>query len=201
MIHNDKPVGTSGIALNMRRPPLDDVPVRKALAYAFNREEMLAKLLHNLYTPLHSYHSGDWANPDNKHIKLNRTAQQLLAEAGWKERDREGYLVKGGKRLELELAYWVDRTLPGLSRPTRKTCAVLGVKLDLKRITAAALFPAVIGDRNFQMADMAWGSLRYMNPEAEWASDEPGGQQRRSSSQGRPCGRAVQGLRQGLQPG
>src|SRR5262249_18457887 len=97
-------------------------------------------------------------------------AQQLLAEAGWKERDADGYLVKGGKRLELELAYSLDRSVPGLTI-YQEDLRRLGVKLDLKYLTTAALFPALSGDRNFQMAEMAWGTNRYINFEAEWSSE------------------------------
>ena len=93
--------------MNTRRPPFDDIRVRKALALLLNRAQMLEKLFFNEYLPDNSYYPGTiYENPNNPKNDYNpQEAVKLLAEAGWKDRDAQGRLVKDGKPLTIELLY------------------------------------------------------------------------------------------------
>ena len=96
----------SRIALNLRNPILSDVRVRKALAYAINKPELIDKVTHGVDM------SGDsdqppflWAhasglNPYNYNPAL---AAQLLDQAGWKL-GPDGYRYKDGHRLALGIS-------------------------------------------------------------------------------------------------
>src|SRR5262249_2353229 len=46
-VFSNYPSGFSGFPMNTRRPPFDDIRVRKALALFLNRKEMLEKLFFN----------------------------------------------------------------------------------------------------------------------------------------------------------
>ena len=48
-IYNHKPVGFQGFAMNMRRPPFDDVRVRKAMAHLINRPMMNKTMMYDQY--------------------------------------------------------------------------------------------------------------------------------------------------------
>ena len=48
-IYTLDPSGHAGLAINMRRPPLNDVKVRKALAYLYDRPLFMEKLFFNEY--------------------------------------------------------------------------------------------------------------------------------------------------------
>lgn len=99
--------------LNVQKPPLDDQRVRAALRASFD----LPSALQSIYfgkreqawtalspaTPLAGAYNetleGKWSfDPDE--------AARLLDEAGWTERDAEGYRVKDGQRLSL---HWTVR--------------------------------------------------------------------------------------------
>ena len=83
-IENKKPVGFQGIALNLRRPPLDDGRVRQALAHLYHREKMNTTLMHGAYFLHRSYFEDlyDAATPcNNPFYEFNKgRARALLAE-------------------------------------------------------------------------------------------------------------------------
>lgn len=80
------------IGWNNARPPFDDANVRRALAHAINRQEIIDALLYgegelasSTIPPWHDMH------PDVESLPFDRTrAQQLLDEAGWLDRDGDG---------------------------------------------------------------------------------------------------------------
>lgn len=170
-IDNDEPLGASGIVINMRIPPLDDVRVRKALCYLYNRRKLIEKLFYRQYEPLHTYFPGtDYANPQNEPIDYNPDeARRLLAAAGWTEMNRAGILVKDGRPLELELIYSskvVERYLSIFQRDCRKA----GVMIHLKQLTRASRFQMTYGNRSFQLATQGWGGALDPNPAVNWLS-------------------------------
>ena len=54
-VENYNPIGFQGFAMNMRRPPFDDVRVRKAMCHLLDRARMNATLMHNQYFLHRSY--------------------------------------------------------------------------------------------------------------------------------------------------
>lgn len=169
-IFNDEPRGTFGIALNTRRPPFDDIRVRKAFALLFHRELMIEKLAFNQYLPLNSYHPASvYENINNPKTPYDpEQALKLLAEAGWKERDSRGRLVKNGQPLEVELMY-PDKTWEQYFTIYQEDLGKVGITLNLRLITPEALFSATLG-RRFQMAWSAWSGLHFPNNETSFHS-------------------------------
>ncbi|HOT06303.1 MAG TPA: ABC transporter substrate-binding protein [Methanotrichaceae archaeon] len=100
---------TTGIYINSKRWPLNDVRVRKALNYAVDRDMIVDQIYLGIGDPAKGIISP--AIPWNADIQLNgyphnlSCAKGLLAEAGWYDSDGDGYLEKDGKVLELELTY------------------------------------------------------------------------------------------------
>jgi microcin C transport system substrate-binding protein len=170
-IYNDDPMGVQGIAINMRKPPLDDIRVRRALSYLQNRKVLIDKLFFNEYTYLDSYYSGtQYANPDNEKIRFNpELAQQLLSEAGWTDRDSDGVLKKDGKRMEFELLY-SSAQLERVLTVFQESCLKAGVKINLKLTNGPTLFQTVISERKFELSSMAWTGSVFPEPEVEWSS-------------------------------
>ena len=72
-----------------------------------SRTVRFKKLFFNEYVPLNSYFAGGvYENPDNpKNPYDPQEALKLLADAGWKDRDAQGRLVKNGQPLQIELLY------------------------------------------------------------------------------------------------
>ncbi|GAB4272738.1 MAG: extracellular solute-binding protein [Candidatus Rifleibacteriota bacterium] len=166
-IFTHRPIGLSGIAFNLRKPPFNDVRVRKAIAHLYNREKMMDKLFFNEYEYLDSFFPNSvYANPDNPKIRFDPdTAVQLLEEAGWlqKNRDADGWLVKDGKRFEINLNY-VQKSSERIMTIFQEDLKDVGIKLNLKQVTWATDMKQV-GERNFEMSSRAYGGLLFPNPE------------------------------------
>jgi microcin C transport system substrate-binding protein len=163
-IFNNNPNGISGVAMNTRREPYNDIRVRKALRHLFNRELMIQKLAFNEYVPMDSTYAGSvYENPDNEKIKYDpQKALQLLSEAGWKDRDSAGRLSRKGQPLTLELVYGT----PGFERyftVYQEDLRKLGITLNLRLVTWETLIK-LLDDQSFQMALISYTGEVFPNP-------------------------------------
>ncbi len=91
--------------IRINNPSVEDVRVRQALNIGFDREELVSTVLTDSYRPATGlttdefrYGSGGFA--DELAYDPDR-ANELLDEAGWTERDSEGYRTKNGERLSI----------------------------------------------------------------------------------------------------
>ncbi|MBI3269351.1 MAG: ABC transporter substrate-binding protein [Planctomycetes bacterium] len=169
-IFNEEPRGTFGIALNMSRPPFDDVRVRKAFSLLLDRKKLLDKLMYNQYLPLNSYYpAGEYENSGNPKNEYNPDeAQKLLAEAGWKEVDDKGHLLKDGKPLEVELTY-DTKTFEKHLTVYQEDLANAGISATLRLVTPETRWK-LMTEKNFQMTITSWGALVFPNPETSYHS-------------------------------
>jgi microcin C transport system substrate-binding protein len=169
-IFNNNPQGIQGIALNTRREPYNDIRVRKAVRHLFNREQMIEKLAFNEYIPMDSiYAFSVYENPDNEKIRYNpQRALELLAEAGWKDRDSAGRLTKSGRPLSIQLVYGnqgFERYFTVFQEDLRK----VGITLNLRLVTWETLVK-LLDDQNFDMAMVGYTGSVFPNPEPNFHS-------------------------------
>ena len=172
-VWNHAPQSIGGIAFNTRRAPYDDVRVREALRHLYNREQMIEKLAFNEYLPLDTIYPGSiYANPNNEKVKYDpQRAIQLLAEAGWKDRNPQGQLVKNGTPLALELLYY-DRAGERYSTVFQEDLRKVGISLNLRYLTPETFYKA-IDEQQFGMASIGWGGGGpFPLPEQFWQSDQ-----------------------------
>ena len=165
-IFNSQPWGFAGLAFNVRRAPFDDIRLRKAFTFLVNRPLMIEKLAFNEYVQNNSYNPASiYENPDNpKNPYDPEAALKLLGDAGWKDRDSQGRLVKNGQPLAVELMYptpTFEKYLTLYQEDLRK----IGITLNLRLVTPETAFKLQNGDRQFQMAYTGWGGLLFPNPE------------------------------------
>jgi microcin C transport system substrate-binding protein len=170
-VFNSQPWGVQGFAFNTRRTPFDDVRIRKAFTLLTNRQLMIEKLAFNEYVPDNSYFPASiYENSDNpKNLYDPQAALKLLAEAGWKDRDSQGRLVKNGQPLTVEVMYTTksfEKYLTLYQEDLRK----VGIQLNLRLVTPETAFKLQNGDRQFQLALTAWGGLVFPNPETQFGS-------------------------------
>lgn len=171
-VFTQSPNGVGGLVFNMREAPFNDIRVRKAFAYLLNRAKLIDKLFYNEYLPIHSYYPGSvYENPDNEKISYNpELGLRLLAEAGWSERDTEGYLINAaGERLEFDLMTDESPTWERIITVIQEDYQQAGVKLNLKPTTAATQFQMVM-ERKFKLHWQNWGGLYFPNPESSFHS-------------------------------
>ena len=156
-IFNHKPQSIQGIAFNMRRAPYDDVRIRKALRHLFNRELFIEKLMYNQYVLMDSFYPfSAYENPANEKLRFDpQKAVQLFAEAGWKDRDSAGRLLKNGKPLNLEIIYY-DKAAERFYTPWQEELRKIGANLNLRYVNPETAFK-MLDDQQFDMAGVAYG--------------------------------------------
>jgi microcin C transport system substrate-binding protein len=169
-VFNSAPRGTAGIAYNTRRPPFDDIRVRKALTLLLNRPQMIEKIMFNQVEPMNSHFAGSpYENPANpKNAYDPQGALNLLGEAGWKTRDAQGRLVKNGVPLQVELLYHSQTLEPQLT-VYQEDLRRVGIGLNLRLVTFETKVQ-LMQERRFQMVEFIYGGLQFPNPETSWHS-------------------------------
>jgi microcin C transport system substrate-binding protein len=168
--YNEAPNGTAGLAINMRRAPLDDKRVRQALQHLEDRATMIEKLFFNEYEPLSSYFQGSAAhNPKNQVKEYDELrAVELLEEAGWTEENSEGYRVKDGRELSINLQYRSALSERSLTI-FQESCKRAGIRIELQLLTSAAAWKNLM-NREFDLASTAWTGNTFPNPETSFHS-------------------------------
>ncbi|MBP9192015.1 MAG: ABC transporter substrate-binding protein [Ignavibacteria bacterium] len=156
-IYNQNPGGLSGMALNMRKPPFDDIKIRKAFQMLYDVNKYNEKLFYNSYTPLNTQFAGTvYSNPNNPSMTFNLdSAILLIEEAGWKDKNAEGYRTKGGKVFEVEMVY----TQPSQERYLtifQEDLKRAGVKMNLKQVDGTTQFK-IGNERSFSIIPVNWG--------------------------------------------
>jgi microcin C transport system substrate-binding protein len=156
-VFNNFPSNMDFLAFNTRRPPWNDIRIRKAMTLLFNRGLMIQKLFYNEYAPENSFFPGTpYENPDNpKNLYDPEQASKLLADAGWKDRDSQGRLTKNGQPLQIELLYDDKGGEPFLTTYQDELRKV-GISLNLRLVTQETDFKLIM-QRQFDLVYGAWG--------------------------------------------
>jgi peptide/nickel transport system substrate-binding protein len=150
------------IGWNGRRAPLNDARVRRALAMALDRWEMLQVLRGGhgeiAVGPIGSFH---WAFDRNLQPLPFDTlaARKLLAEAGLRDTDRDG-VVEGpnGKAFQIELKIAANNAFNGdVAEMIRADLAAVGVRVVTRPVEFATLISDISSaERQFDAVLMGW---------------------------------------------
>ena len=106
------------LGLNTERTPTNDPLVRKALAYAIDREQIVNNILNETAIVADSpLVPGSWAyEPDVIKYRYDpERARELLREAGWEDTDGDGVVDKNGE--PLVLSFWMPTSGSGMQKP------------------------------------------------------------------------------------
>ena len=148
------------LGYNLRRPPFDDVRVRKALAHAINKEELIEGVLLGLgQVATGPYKPGTWVyNPDVKRYPYSpEKALEMLAEAGWTDTDGDGILDKEGKAFSFTLMTNQgndQRITTGVI--IQRRLAEIGIDVDLRVMEWASFLKEFVNPGNFDAIIMGW---------------------------------------------
>lgn len=173
-VSNYEPIGFQGLAMNLRRPPFDDVRVRKAICHLVNRARMNTTLMYNQYFLHHSYYEDlyDAATPcPNPLTPFDKDeARRLLAEAGWTANPATGLLEKDGRPFRirfLERESSVGKFLAIIAEDFKD----VGIEMTIDAKDQAA-WTRDMDEFNFDITWAAFGSSLFKDPEGSWSSRE-----------------------------
>ncbi len=179
-IYNHKPIGFQGFAMNMRKPPFDDIRVRKAMAHLINRPMMNHTMMYDQYFLHRSYWEDlyDAQHPcPNEVVDFSLAkARALLSEAGWKANPQTGSLEKNGQPLSFVFLSR-DASTDKFLAPFNEALKDVGVQMTVQNKDWSA-WAKDMDEFNFEMTWAAWGAGLFKNPEHLWSSkeaDRPGG--------------------------
>lgn len=126
--------------------PCHDPKVRAALIQCLDRETYNKVLLKDTFIPGKAPvppsldYGFDQLKDPNAYNPEN--AKKLLAEAGWKDTNGDGYVDKDGKNLELDFVYYSGRAeLPLYAEATQADAKKIGIKVNMKNVDYNVLDP------------------------------------------------------------
>lgn len=172
-VFNQSPEGYAGYCFNMRVAPFDDRRVREAFAHLFNREQLFESFFFYQYEYMDSYFPGQiWARPNAERVRFDPVAaRRLLAEAGWTDRDAEGFLIDArGRRFP---TIRLDFPAPTWERIhavfVHDLWQEAGIRLELRIVDGTTLLKNV-WDRKFQLVFWGWTASLFPGPEFQFHS-------------------------------
>ena len=154
------------IAFNLQHPPLDDVRVRQALAYATDDRTMIHNISHDVYVPGNSDQPPFlWAYDRGvkKYDYDTAAAGKLLDQAGW-AMGADGYRHKNGNTLELTLVGVIGRADSLVQQQIlQNEWKQVGVKVDIKNYNTVQYFATYGAGGILQTGKFDAGLLSWIN--------------------------------------
>jgi peptide/nickel transport system substrate-binding protein len=99
--------GTSALGNPMGNDVTCDVNLRRAIAYAIDRQQLCDEGLSGYATPAYSENDGmPWWNPECVIETDAEYAKQLLADSGWEDSDGDGIVEKNGLKASVPVYYF-----------------------------------------------------------------------------------------------
>jgi microcin C transport system substrate-binding protein len=163
-VYNLSPHGHDGIVLNMRKPPFDDIRVRKAFAMLYNRDVIIEKLEYNEKEKLCSYWPGSiYQSPDITPVVFDpKTANQLLDNAGWTGRNEDGYRIHETNGI-FEITMNIDQDREKYFTLYQEDLKKAGIKLNLK-IADWSTQLKIMDERRFTAHQIGWYGSNVPSP-------------------------------------
>ena len=168
--------GYTYMAYNLADPKFRDARVRNAINCAINKEEIIDTIFFGLAkVTTGPFLVGSWAYNDGvKPVRYDpKTARALLAEAGWRDTDGNGWVDKEGKDFEFTLIVNQGNT-------ERQRCAEMvqkylkdaGIKMKIRVLEWSALINEFINKKRFEAVLMGWFLARDPDNYDIWHSSK-----------------------------
>lgn len=154
----------SHIDFNLKQPIVSDVQVRRAIAFATDKNEIISKVLHGsaIAADTDQQPRLSWAHTnDIVHYPYDPAkAKQLLDADGWKV-GPDGVRVKDGQRLEFTLSTQTESTYgKALQTVLQKQWRDVGIQADIKNYPTSEFFDnstnGILQGGHYDVAGFAW---------------------------------------------
>jgi peptide/nickel transport system substrate-binding protein len=150
------------MGFNLRHPLFGDKRIRQAVAAAINKDELIQGVLFGMgrkaYGPIVP---GRWAY--NSHIRDiaydPQRAAQLLAQAGWREKNSEGILVKDGKQFSFTiLTNQGNQQRLLTAQIIQQRLRFVGVDVKIRVVEWATFLKEFVNKGNFEVVMLGWST-------------------------------------------
>lgn len=174
---------------NLRHPLFKDKRIRQAMSAAINKDELIQGVLFGMGQKSHGpIVPGRWAyNPNVKDIGYDpKHAADLLAQAGWRDKNRDGILVRK------ELVKNADGTMVEKLKPFQFTILTnqgnqqrllsaqiiqqrlrfIGIDVKIRIVEWATFLKEYIDKGNFEVVMLAWSTSQDPDMYDVWHSSK-----------------------------
>lgn len=145
---------------NLRHPLFGDKRIRQAMTAAINKDELIQGVLFGMgQKAAGPIVPGRWAyNPAVKDIAYNpKHAAELLAQAGWKEKNSDGILVKNGKPFKFTiLTNQGNQQRLMTAQIIQQRLRQVGIDVKIRIVEWAAFLKEFVNKGNFEVVLLAW---------------------------------------------
>lgn len=152
------------LGYNLEHPLFSDRRVRRALAYAIDKEEIVKGVLMGQgVTTIGPYKPGTWVyNEDIQGYGFDpQKAVKLLAESGWKDHDGDGILDRNGRPFSFTL-------LTSQGNDLRiKTATIIqyrlkqiGINMEIRTVEWATFIKEFVDKRRFEALLLGWNIVQ-----------------------------------------
>ena len=145
---------------NLRHPLFGDKRIRQAMTAAINKDELIQGVLFGMGQKAHGpIVPGRWAyNPAVKDIEFDpKHAAELLAEAGWKDKNSTGILVKDGKPFKFTiLTNQGNQQRLLTAQIIQQRLRMIGIDVKIRIVEWAAFLKEFVNKGNFEVVLLAW---------------------------------------------
>lgn len=145
---------------NLRHPLFGDKRIRQAITAAINKDELIQGVLFGMGQKAHGpIVPGRWAyNPAVKDIGYDpKHAAELLAQAGWKEKNSDGILVKDGKPFKFTiLTNQGNQQRLMTAQIVQQRLSQVGIDVKIRIVEWAAFLKEFVNKGNFEVVMLAW---------------------------------------------
>lgn len=168
-IFNKDPVGSSGLAFNMRTWPFNDINVRLAVCHLVDFDTMNEKFFFGQYYLMSSYFQGlDYECKENKLRSFSlEKAREHLEKAGWKEKNADGVLVKDGKPFQIELINTGNPAMERIDVMLKENMKKVGIDLNIVKKSGIDAWK-LQNERQFQIIRFGWTQTLFPYPKASY---------------------------------
>ncbi|HET9392866.1 MAG TPA: peptide ABC transporter substrate-binding protein [Candidatus Rubrimentiphilum sp.] len=166
----------TSIVFNFKRPPLDDIRVRRAIVAAINDPRLVRDVTFGTATvavaDLSDFY---WAFDSSlKPAAYDPSlAGRLLDQAGWR-RDASGMRSKGGRKLSLQLVYGAgSATAQGIAVEVQSDLRRAGIDVPIKIYPYSMLYATqqlggILQSGKFDLAEYAWVAGADPDNSSQW---------------------------------
>lgn len=161
---------------NLRHPLFGDKRIRQAITAAINKDELIQGVLFGMGQKAHGpIVPGRWAyNPNVRDIRYDPArASRLLAEAGWREKNGDGILVKDGKPFSFTiLTNQGNQQRLMTAQIIQQRLKAVGIDVKIRVVEWATFLKEFVDKGRFEVVMLGWNTSQDPDMYDVWHSSK-----------------------------